>query len=147
MPTRTLLLPLEGFGAAATQASVEVARLTPGERIRRSALGFVALLAVALVALPIPIVHFILVPAALLGAIVLAVIRLRQGEVFGAVEGACPFCGERQTFTVLGRFRLPRVLHCAACHRELRLTATSAPPHSPTETRFRMPSSPPDRPA
>jgi hypothetical protein len=121
MQTRQLDLPLTGFGVPPSRARVEVAVLTPVERIRRSALGFAALLLVAVVALPIPLVHLVLVPAALLGAVALAAVRLRQGEVFRHVSGDCPFCGAQQTFTVLGRFRLPKTLYCEACHRELRL--------------------------
>lgn len=30
-------------------------------------------------------------------------------------------CAADQAFTVMGRFRLPRTLHCSACRRELQL--------------------------
>jgi len=121
MQTRTLDLSLDAFGAAPTPARVEIAVLSPGERLKRAGLAFGALLAVALIALPIPLVHFVLVPAALLGAVGLAVVRLRQPEIFRSVEGTCPLCAAGQTFSVMGRFRLPKTLHCAACHRELTL--------------------------
>jgi hypothetical protein len=114
MQTRTLDLSLDAFGAAPTPARAEIVVLSPGERLKRAGLAFGALLAVALIALPIPLVHFVLVPAALLGAVGLAVLRLRQ-------PGTCPLCGAQQTFSVMGRFRLPKTLHCAACHRELTL--------------------------
>ena len=122
MQIRHVALSLEGFGAPPSPATVEVAVLSPGERARRAALGFGALVAVALIALPIPLVHFVLVPAALIGAVVFAAARLRQGEIFRSAEGGCPLCGERQSFSVMGRYRVPRTLHCAACHRELQLT-------------------------
>jgi hypothetical protein len=100
---------------------VEIAVLSPAERLKRAALAFAALLAVALIAIPIPLVHFVLVPAALIGAVALAVVRLRQPEIFQSVEGACPLCAAQQTFSVMGRFRLPKTLHCAVCQRELQL--------------------------
>src|SRR5918996_4673647 len=107
MRTRELTLRLDAFGAPPTRARVEVAVLSPAERLKRAGVGFGVLLAVAVVALPIPVVHFVLVPGALLGAILLGAIRLRQGEVFRSVGGSCPLCGTEQAFAVTGRFRLP----------------------------------------
>ena len=126
MQTRTLALFLDAFGASPSSARVEIAVLSPVERIKRAGLALGALLAVVLIALPIPLVHFVLVPAALVGAVVLAVVRLRQPEIFRSVQGTCPLCSVEQTFSVMGRFRLPRTLHCGACGRELSLVGEAA---------------------
>jgi transcription elongation factor Elf1 len=61
----------------------------------------------------------VLVPGALLGGIALAGNRLTQSEIFQNASGTCPFCGKDQSFTILGRFRLPRETHCKECGREL----------------------------
>ncbi|MGH8474068.1 MAG: hypothetical protein ACREVJ_16830, partial [Gammaproteobacteria bacterium] len=106
--------------------------LTPAERMKRAAVAFGIFLLVAVIAIPIPLVHFVLVPAALVLGIGFAVARLRQSEIFRGVEGRCPFCATEQAFTAMGRFRLPKSLHCANCQR--RLVLTSARPHSPTES-------------
>ncbi len=137
MEQRALDLPLEGFGAPATSARVELSVLTPAERVKRAAVAFGIFLLVAVIAIPIPLVHFVLVPAALVLGIGFAAARLRQSEIFRRVEGRCPFCATEQTFTVMGRFRLPKTLHCAHCQR--RLVLTTARPHSPTESRPRTP--------
>src|ERR671936_427022 len=100
METRTMDLPLKGFGERPSRARVELA---------------------ALIALPIPIVHLVLVPGAIVLGVVLALVRLRQREIFQVVEGDCPFCGTRQRFTVMGRFRLPKSVHCISCRRQLSL--------------------------
>jgi hypothetical protein len=122
MTTRTQHIPLRGFGAAATDAQVETAVLDPTDRIKRSAVIFLIFVAVAVGAIPIPLVHLVLVPTALLLAFVLGANRLRQREIFRGVKGRCPFCGTEQTFTVMGPFRLPKRLHCGNCQRELELT-------------------------
>jgi hypothetical protein len=122
MTTRTLQVPLKGFGAPATDASVQLAVLDPTDRLKRAGVIFGAFVLVAAGAIPIPLVHFVLVPAALLMAIGFGANRLRQREIFRAVEGRCPFCGTEQTFTVMGPFRLPKRLHCGHCQRELELT-------------------------
>ena len=53
--------------------------------------------------------------------IVMSVVRLRQGEIFRSASGPCPYCGTEQRFMVMGTFRLPKQLHCKACHRQLML--------------------------
>jgi len=118
---RTLNLWLKGFGAPPAPARAEVAELSKAERLKGAAVVFGAFVAVAVVALPIPIVHFVLVPGGLLLAFALGLLRLREGEIFRAVNGRCPFCGTEQAFSILGRFRLPREVDCASCHRRLTL--------------------------
>jgi hypothetical protein len=117
----TIPLTLHGFGTSPAPARAEVAELSRAERLKRAAVVFGAFVAVALIALPIPIVHFVVVPAGLLLAVSLGLLRLREGEIFRAVDGRCPFCGTEQSFSVLGRFRLPRQVDCANCHRRLTL--------------------------
>jgi hypothetical protein len=120
---RTIELRLHGFGAPPAPARAEIAELSAMERMKRAAAVFGAFIAVALIALPIPIVHFVVVPAGLLLAVALGALRLREAEIFRGVEGRCPFCGTEQSFAVLGRFRLPRRLDCASCRRALTLEA------------------------
>jgi hypothetical protein len=119
--TKVLELGLHGFGASTVPARVEVAELEPTERIKRAAVVFGAFVAVAIVALPIPIVHLMLVPGALLLAVVLGGLRLRDRAIFRDVSGGCPFCGTQQQFPLFGRFRLPKDVHCANCGRKLTL--------------------------
>ena len=119
MEARLLELPLTGFGIEPTTAQVELDVLSRSDRLKRSAAILGAGLLAALIALPIPLVHFVFVPGALLAGIVLAVARLRQGQIFRSARGRCPYCATEQSFTVLGRFRLPKRLHCEACHQQL----------------------------
>ena len=125
MEVRTLELPLKGFGAPPTAATVELVVLTPAERLKRAAVLLGVFLAVALVALPIPIIHLFLVPGALLLGLMLSARRLGQGQVFRGVKGRCPFCGTEQTFSIVGPFRLPRQVHCGHCQRALMIEAAA----------------------
>jgi len=122
MDTRSLSVSLKGFGCPPTQAQVLVETLSLRERVARAAMIVGGGLAVAVIALPIPLVHLVLVPAAPLLGFILAAIRLGQREVFGSAEGACPFCGTRQRLGLAGRvFRLPREVFCSNCQRALDL--------------------------
>jgi hypothetical protein len=118
---RTIDLRLHGFGAPIGHARAEIAELAPADRVKRAAVVFGAFVAVAIVALPIPIVHLMLVPGALLLAFILGGLRLRESAIFRDVSGQCPFCGTEQHFAMLGRFRLPKDVHCTKCGRKLTL--------------------------
>jgi hypothetical protein len=124
MSQRSLPAFLKGFGAPPTAAKVVVEHLTPRRRLTRAGgaagLGLLA----AAIALPIPLVHFVLVPASLLIGGILGVIRLGQREIFQSAEGSCPFCGAQQGLGLAGRsFRLPRRASCTRCGRDLDLEA------------------------
>jgi hypothetical protein len=123
MTTRTIELRLKGFGTPPGEARAEVAELTSSDRLKRAAVVFGAFVAVAVIAIPIPIVHFVLVPGGLLLAVTLGAVRLGQGRIFRGAQGRCPFCGTEQQFPLFGRFRLPRQVHCISCHRRLILEA------------------------
>jgi hypothetical protein len=119
--TRSLELRLHGFGAPTAPARAEIAELAPVDRLKRAAVVFGAFIAVAIVALPIPIVHLMLVPGALLLAFILGGLRLREDAIFRDVSGGCPFCGTQQHFPLFGQFRLPKDVHCSSCGRKLTL--------------------------
>jgi hypothetical protein len=121
MERRERCVGLKGFGVPPGEARVEIAELTRAERVKRAAATFGVFCVVAAIAIPIPLVHLVLVPGALLLGAGLGAQRLTQSAVFHRVEGGCPFCGTEQTFSVMGRFRLPKTLSCVHCHRELSL--------------------------
>ena len=127
MNTRSLAVPVTGFGIAPTKAVVVVARLTPRERVVRSARVLGAGLLAALIGLPIPIVHFVFVPGAVVTGLTLGILRLQQREIFESAEAPCPYCGTVQRLGLAGRtFRLPRVVHCRHCGRQLDLGPDSS---------------------
>jgi hypothetical protein len=133
LEVRSIQLPLKGFGAPATLAQVEFYTLSPGDRLKRAAVIFGAFLLAAVIFIPVPLVHLIIVPGALVLGVVFALVRLGQREIFRSVAGRCPFCQAEQRFTALGRFRVPKTLNCTACQRQLVLEeSTSEPRHSPT---------------
>jgi hypothetical protein len=122
MTTRSLTASLKGFGAPPTAAAVVVESLTPRRRVARAAAVAGWGLVAAAIALPIPLVHFVLVPGSLLLGGMLGAMRLAQREIFRSAEGPCPFCGIQQRLGLAGKsFRLPRRAHCTSCGRELDL--------------------------
>lgn len=124
MELREIPVQVKGFGAPPTAAVVDIAVLSGADRLKRAGMIFGISLAVALIAIPIPLVHFVLVPGALVAGFVLAGNRLAQSEIFQRVVGKCPFCGTEQTFPIMGKFRLPKAAHCSNCGRELSVDAS-----------------------
>jgi hypothetical protein len=124
---REFPVQVKGFGAPPTTAVVNIAVLSGADRLKRAGVTLGAAFAVALIALPIPIVHFMLVPGSLLTGLILAGNRLTVSEIFRHAEGPCPFCGTEQAFPVMGRFRLPKRAHCMHCGRNLSLEDQAAP--------------------
>src|SRR3954452_15687464 len=122
--TQSLEVPLKGFGASPTRAQLVVDNLTTGQRLRRAGVALAAGGALALIALPIPLVHFVLVPGALLLGLIFAALRLNQRQVIRSAKGSCPYCGTHQRLGLTGRvFRLPREVFCDKCRRPLDLGA------------------------
>ena len=124
MNLRTLTLPLEGFGVAPTRAEVEIQVLSTGERLRRGALGPIVGLGMALVTLPIPLVHLFFPAAALVGGVVIGVRRGMSRELFHRATGPCPFCGAEQRLGLTGStYRVPSSVKCSRCLQPLILQA------------------------
>lgn len=122
LTTRSLNASLKGFGSPPTPAEIVVETLTVSQRLRRAAVALGLAAALALVALPIPLVHFVLVPAALLLGLIFAALRLNQREIIRSAEGSCPYCSTHQRLGLAGRvFRLPREVFCSRCGRPLDL--------------------------
>lgn len=122
MQTRSLNVDLKGFGRPPTEGHVVVQKLDVRDRIVRAGAVAAGGLVLALIALPIPLVHFVLVPGALLLGLGWGAMRLGQREIFASAEGVCPFCGTEQRLGLAGRvFRLPRRVFCRNCRRELDL--------------------------
>ena len=141
MEARVMELALTGFGAVPTPAQVEVVILSPADRFKRAVGAVGAGLIAAAIALPIPRVHFVLVPAALLLGIGFGIARFGQREIFRGGRGRCSFCSTEQKLSLAGGFTLPNAVHCSSCQRKLLLKeSTSEPQHSPRESPSRTPS-------
>ncbi|MEP7028162.1 MAG: hypothetical protein ABI960_06165 [Candidatus Eisenbacteria bacterium] len=84
-------------------------------------------------AILVPIAHFVLVPGFVLLGIALAVGRLREEATIVGVSGGCPRCGVERALEAGGRLRAETRAACPECHNTLALTIEHAlvkPPKS-----------------
>ena len=92
--------------------------------MKRGALGPAVGFTMALLTLPIPLVHLFFPPAAILGGVYFGVRRSLARELFHRASGPCPFCGTEQRLGLTGSaYRLPREIKCRECLKLLMLQA------------------------
>ncbi len=82
----------------------------------------------AVVAVFLPLLHFVLVPGLLVLGPVLAYARLHEADTITRAEGDCPACAAHQAYALGQRWRERTVLRCDACGRRLELHLPPAPP-------------------
>ena len=100
------------------RARVEIVRYTPWARAGKAAGALSVCWLAAVAALPIPGVHFLLVPLFLLsGPIAAFLIGRRLGYIsHGSIE--CPKCNS--AFSIDGLpIRFPQYAECSACHQQI----------------------------
>jgi hypothetical protein len=117
---------LTAFGAAPTGARVTIAAQTVGRRVARALRVLGGLWGAAVLAVFIPIAHFVLVPTLLVLGAVLGALRMRQDRVIVSVVGPCPRCGRAGEFPLDTRRVTSQKLTCPGCHTNVDLTLDAA---------------------
>ncbi len=129
MTTRSAPLRLHAWTGAESRATGTWRVFDRAHRLRRagSALGLGA--GIALLMLPIPIVHFAGVPGGLLFGLVAAADQFATPEILREADGACPHCDTAQRFLVgtgLRKVGLPTQVFCKQCGKPSTLEAPAA---------------------
>ena len=103
------------FGREAREAVVRVRAWSPPERVARALAGWLGCWLLAAITLFIPVAHILLVPAFLIGGVVLLVRWSREDRSFVEGHGPCPACGAEQRFRLRGKVVLPKDTFCPGC--------------------------------
>jgi len=82
----------------------------------------------AVVAVFLPVLHFVLVPLLLVGGPAFALRRLRESATLVCAAGACPACHAAQRFALGDAWRERTSLRCEACGRAIVLVLPPQPP-------------------
>ena len=127
--TRGIEVPasLTVFGAPAAHTRATVVRYSPGRRAARALLAVGACWGLALLAVFIPVAHFVLVPGLLVIGLILATSRAREAWRVVTVQGQCPRCRRDGIFPSASRARGQWVVHCPDGKNELALTIEPGP--------------------
>jgi hypothetical protein len=120
---RTVRCTLAGYGKTTGEASVVTVRHGAAARLVRAVSGLAPVWLAGLLAIFIPIAHFLLVPG--FGVLGLWVFwrRWTTRESVHSTSGTCPDCGHEQKFDLAGQWQPPHHVTCQHCQRSLVLAA------------------------
>jgi hypothetical protein len=110
-----------------SEVAVRVRRRDGPARLARAAKTLAACWGLAVVAVFLPLLHFILVPGLLVLGVALGWSRLREAHSLIDAEGPCPACDARQHFDLGRPWRERTMLRCDACGRPLELDLPPEP--------------------
>jgi hypothetical protein len=91
------------------------------DRIRRAALAWAGCWGAAIVAVFLPVLHFVLVPALLVGGPLYAMVMMRERVTVLGAEGDCPACGAAQHPLLKAGASDRMEFRCEGCRRALLL--------------------------
>ena len=117
--SRAVPCMLAGYGQGMGEATVQLVWFNRPARLRRAVLALAFVWAAALVALLIPVAHFLLVPGLLMLGVYLFVSRYRTSQTVTAARGVCPDCGAEQDLDISGQWCPPHRVTCEGCQRSL----------------------------
>lgn len=116
-------------GRPPTAAEALVRRYDRRRRVGRALRILGACWGLAVVAVFLPVLHLVLVPALALGGVILALQRWNQPAAVIGARGTCPACDSAQEFRLhpapLGE---PLAHRCESCGRALSLETGTGPP-------------------
>jgi hypothetical protein len=121
---RTVQVSLSFPGEPPTPAVAALRDWTPLERTRRAVFGLALMWCLAGIFLPIPPIHWVLVPACLLAGPVLAVLRFSEKTRIETLTGACPRCKVDRVFRLNVKYAPRRSFHCDGCGNLVELAAS-----------------------
>ena len=117
---------LEYPGRAAVAARVRVQHRNRRNRTLRAARTLATCWGLAVVAVFLPLLHFVLVPGLLLLGPVLAWSRLHEERTLVSVDGACPACALPLHEKLTQPWQERTLVRCDGCARQLTLALAGA---------------------
>lgn len=110
---------LSWIGKPDQPATLRVILRDAGQRTRRAVLTWLAGWGLAVLAVFLPVLHFILVPLLLIGGPLLALQRLGERVSVIDVRGICPGCGVAQEQPLKSGARPRLEFRCESCRRAI----------------------------
>lgn len=109
-------------------ATLEVTRYDHRQRVVRAVTALAACWGMAAVAILIPVLHFLLVPALFLAGPFFAYRRLHELATVTRIRGTCPACGRPIDHTGREPWKALLRLDCEHCHRRVVLESMLSTP-------------------
>ena len=114
-------------GHSPSPARVLALHRSARDRSLRAAKTWAVCWALAVAAVFLPLLHFVLVPALLAAGPLMAWRRLHETASLVSAEGRCPACTAEQRFTLGEAWRERTPLRCESCGRRVELVLPAEP--------------------
>lgn len=118
----TITVSVKADARPPREGRYEFVSFNHGDRVRRAISGWAGCWVVGAIALPIPIVHFIVVPAMAILGPVLGFIRFRADRASRSVDVKCPVCNQDVAIRLDAGDRVPLYTYCPQCDGALHIT-------------------------
>lgn len=112
------------FDQPACPATIEVVAYDPRRRVTRAVIVLLQFWGLAALAVLIPVLHFLLVPALFLLGPFLAYRRLHEAATVNRIRGTCPACGKLIDHAAKEPWKPLLRLDCEHCHRRIVLESS-----------------------
>lgn len=120
-------LEFRGNDGAVGRGELHTSVLTSGDRFKRTARGVAITLGFGVLAVFIPVFHWVLVPIFLVAVPVVGVYMYRTRTLVEKGVGECPACRQRVTLDLAPQTRIPHWGYCPACNTPLQLVYHTPP--------------------
>jgi hypothetical protein len=116
------------FDQPARPVTLELTRYDQRQRLVRAVLALGACWGLAVLAVLIPVLHFLLVPALFLAGPFFAYRRLHEEATVTRIRGTCPACGQPIEHAGREAWKPLLRLDCPHCHRRIALESSLPSP-------------------
>ena len=111
-------------GKPAREAQLEIRQWSPRQRLIRALKGLGMCWGAALLAVLLPVLHWVLVPSLLIGGPLFAFMRYHERMTIVAARGPCPACGVELSCALGQASRRSMMVRCDHCGRGITLEVT-----------------------
>ncbi len=121
------LLEFKSNSGGGGRGELHTAVLTTGDRIKRTARGVAITLGLGVLAVFIPVFHWVLVPIFLVALPVVGFYIYRATALVDKAVGECPECRQEVVLALAPQTRVPHWTYCPACNKPLQLVYDATP--------------------
>lgn len=114
---------IKGNEGAACDGVFSATHYTPRDRLVRAVKMLGMVWALAVLAVFVPLAHFVLVPALLIAGPVVAYGRYKAGTTANHAAGTCPTCKEDMKLPLQPADHLPMWTYCPKCSAPIQVVA------------------------
>ncbi len=120
-------LEFKGNSGGVGRGELHTVVLTMGDRLKRTSRGVAITLGLGVLAVFIPLFHWVLVPIFLVAVPVVGVYMYRTTILVEKAVGECPECRQEVVLELAPQTRIPHWSYCTGCNKPVQLVYHTIP--------------------